>query len=163
MIKKNLPKKYFVGKVFLPSEIDDQRSFASQIMKVENDPIFNKWIEKNNFKQRSSLIVFGPETFMFWYGVLIDQDIDFPEKFSKYELPEAKVVEFTTENSDLNYFNQPINISISAFLKKLDQKNVTYHENMGEAENPYIISKVDLDTKKLTQILFLDASSEDNI
>ncbi|EFO69352.1 hypothetical protein HMPREF9212_0401 [Lactobacillus iners LactinV 03V1-b] len=44
------------------------------------------------------------------------------------------------------------------FLDKLNKENVTYHENLGESDVPYILEELDLDTKKLTQSLYLDAS-----
>lgn len=36
------------------------------------------------------------------------------------------------------------------------------YENLGDSEKPYVLAKLNLETKELAQILYLDASSDGN-
>jgi hypothetical protein len=36
------------------------------------------------------------------------------------------------------------------------------YENLGDSEKPYVLAKLNLETKELAQILYLDASSEES-
>lgn len=142
--------------------MDGQRSFSAQVQETENDPVFKKFLEKNKLtKQRASLVVFGPETFMYWYGVATDKKINqLPKQLSHYELPAAQVAEEETPNMNLAFFSQPLNFVIPTFLDKLAQAGVTYHENPGDSNTPYLLTTLDLSTKKLDQILYLESSLE---
>ncbi|EFQ47336.1 hypothetical protein [Lactobacillus iners] len=148
-----------IGKVFLPTDIDEQRSYAAAIQQVENDINFVNFLKENNLEhQRAALYVFAPDSFMYWYGVVVHQ---LPNEFKglrQFGLPSCKVANYITESQNLTHFLSPVNQTIPMFLDKLNKENVTYHENLGESDVPYILEELDLDTKKLTQSLYLDAS-----
>ena len=132
MKKEKYSAHNFIGKVFMPNQIDENKTYTAAIQEMENDPIFQKFIEDNGYEnERASLVVFGPENFMFWY-------------------------------SNLAFFSQPLNFVIPTFLDKLSKDGITMYENLGDSEKPYVLAKLNLETKELAQILYLDASSEDN-
>lgn len=149
-----------IGKVFLPNQMDNQRSFGQQVQETENDPIFKKFLEKNGLtNQRASLVVFAPDTFMFWYGVVTDKKIkQLPKQLNHFELPASEVAEIETDGMNLSFFSQPLNFVIPTFLDKLAQAQVTFHENPGDSQNPYLLTTLNLTNKKLEQVLYLDSS-----
>lgn len=140
--------------------MDDKHSYMTQIAEMENDPVFKKFLEDNKLSnQRASLIVFAPESFMYWYGIATSEDIqDIPKELMKYELPAAEVAEIEFENYNMTFFSQPLNFVVPTFMEQLSKNNVMVHENPGDSQNPYLLSKLDLQTKKLDQILYLDPS-----
>ena len=160
MKKEEFAALNFIGKVFLPGQIDENKSYGQQVQETENDPVFKKFIEKNGLSnQRASLVVFAPETFMFWYGVVTDKKINqLPKQLNHFNLPASEVAEIETNNMNLSFFGQPLNFVIPTFLDKLAQSDVVFHENPGDSKNPYLLTTLNLSTKKLAQILYLDAS-----
>lgn len=159
MKKENISAKNVIGKIFMPSQIDERRTFTASVQETENDPKFKKFIEKNGYtNDRAGLIVFGEGTFMFVYGVLTDANVAAPTGLSRYQLPAAEVAQVETDGMGLIYFSQPVNITVPTFLDKLTKENVTIYENMGDSETPYILSDLNLSTKKLTQTYYIRAS-----
>ncbi|EFR61353.1 hypothetical protein LBJG_01653 [Lactobacillus jensenii 1153] len=51
-----------------------------------------------------------------------------------------------------------MNSSIPSFLKEVTAEGIKVYENLGDSPLPYVLQKVDLDTKKLTQVLYLKVS-----
>ena len=164
MKKEKLGAMNFIGKVFLPAQIDKNKSYAQQVQETENDPNFKKFLEKNGFtNQRASLIVFAPETFMFWYGVVTEKNIkQLPKQLNHFVLPSCEVAEIDTDNMNMGFFSQPLNFVIPTFLDKLAQTDVVFHENPGDSKYPYFLNTLNLSTKKLAQMLYLDASEQNN-
>ena len=73
MKKEKYSAHNFIGKVFMPNQIDENKTYTIAIQEMENDPVFQKFIKDNGYEnERASLVVFGPENFMFWYGILAD-------------------------------------------------------------------------------------------
>ncbi len=149
-----------IGKVFLPNQMDNQKSFGQQVQETENDPIFKKFLDKNDLtNQRASLVVFAPDTFMFWYGAATDKKIkQLPKQLNHFELPASEVAEVETDGMNLAFFSQPLNFVIPTFLDKLAQAKVVFHENPGDSKKPYLLTTLNLSNKKLEQILYLDSS-----
>lgn len=164
MKKEKFSEMNFIGKVFLPAQIDKNKSYAQQVQETENDSVFKKFLEKNGFtNQRSSLIVFAPETFMFWYGIVTDKKINqLPKQLNHFTLPACEVAQIDTDNMNLGFFSQPLNFVIPTFLDKLAQTDVVFHENPGDSKYPYLLTTLNLSTKKLAQSLYLDASEQNN-
>lgn len=162
MEKKKLSEMNFIGKVFLPAQIDKNKSYAQQVQETENDPIFKKFLEKNGFtNQRASLIVFAPETFMFWYGIVTEKKIkQLPKQLNHFMLPAGEGAEIDTENMNIGFFSQPLNFVIPTFLDKLAQSDVVFHENPGDSKYPYLLSTLNLSTKQLAQTMYLDPDEQ---
>ena len=104
------------------------------------------------------MVVFGPENFMYWYGVLAPNVENIPGGLMKFELPKAKVAQEESDNQSLSAFSMPLNATIQAFLKKLIENGVKVYENIGDSDTPYVVQDLDLGNKKLTQTLYLKAS-----
>lgn len=161
MKKRNILAKNVVGKIFMPTQIDERRTFTASIQEAENDPKFKKFIEKNGYtNDRAALVVFGEESFMFVYGVLTDANVAAPTGLTRYQLPAAEVAQIETDDIGLVYFSQPVNVTIPAFLDKLSQEKLPIYENMGDSETPFILSDLNLSTKKLTQTYYIRASQD---
>lgn len=159
MNKKVLDKVTFVGRPFPDSLIDEQKTFAQANMQMESDPVFQKFLKDNNLENnRANMVVFGPENFMYWYGVLAPNVENIPSGLMKFELPKAEVAQEESDNQSLSSFSMPLNATIQAFLKKLIENGVKVYENVGDSDTPYVIQDLDLDNKKLTQTLYLKAS-----
>ena len=163
MKKEKYSAHNFIGKVFMPNQIDENKTYTIAIQEMENDPVFQKFIKDNGYEnERASLVVFGPENFMFWYGILADDKQMPVAGLNKFELPASEIAEIDTPDSNLEIFSQPINFVIPTFLDKLSKDVITMYENLGDREKPYVLAKLNLETKELAQILYLDASSEES-
>ena len=81
---------------------------------------------------------------------------------NKFELPASEIAEINTPDSNLAFFSQPLNFVIPTFLDKLSKDGITMYENLGDSEKPYVLAKLNLETKELAQILYLDTSSEES-
>ena len=94
---------------------------------------------------------------MYWYGVLADTD-KVPTGLMKFELPKAEVAEEEQENQNLVFFNLPLTSTVSSFVKKVVDSGIKVYQNLGDSDTPYMVWDLDMDTKKLTQDLYLKAS-----
>lgn len=157
-MKKNIDEKIFVGRPFPASLMNAQKSFMEANQQMENDETFQKFLADNNLEnKRTALIVSGPDSFMYWYGVLANTD-KVPTGLMKFELPKAEVAEEEQENQNLVFFNLPLTSTVSSFVKKVVDSGIEVYQNLGDSDTPYMVWDLDMDTKKLTQDLYLKAS-----
>ena len=157
MAKKEIESLTFIGRPFPYTMMDDQKTFGKVNMQMENDEDFQKFLQENGFeKQRSSMFVFGPESFMYWYGIVTNKDIETPKSMMKYVLPKGEIAE---EESDaqLNYFSLPAHYLVETFFKKLMKENISVFQNPGDSDTPYLVQDLNLDSKKLKQFWYLSA------
>ncbi|WP_294831726.1 hypothetical protein [uncultured Lactobacillus sp.] len=158
-MKKLQKKVTFVGRPFPDQLMDEQKTFNESNMEMEQNQVFQDFITKNNLTDsRSNMVVFGPENFMYWYGVIAANDIDVPKGLMKFVLPEAQVAIKEKENQNISFFSQPLNIVISQFLAAVADEGIKIYQNPGDSLTPYIVQTLNFDTKKLTQELYLEDS-----
>ena len=158
-MKKLQKKVTFVGRPFPDQLMDEQKTFTESNMAVEQDQTFLNFIAQNNLNNtRSSLVVFGPENFMYWYGVIAPNEIEVPRGLMKFVLPEAQVAVEEKDNQNISFFSQPLNIVISQFLATVADTGIKIYQNPGDSLTPYVLQNLDLKTKKLTQELYLEDS-----
>lgn len=157
-MKKTIDKKIFVGRPFPDSMMNAQESFMESNQQMENDEVFQKFLADNNLEnKRAAMVVSGPDSFMYWYGVIADVD-EAPAGLMKFELPKAEVAEEDEDNQSIVFFNLPLNSTVSRFTKKIVDSGIHVYRNLGDSDTPYILWDLNLDTKKLAQILYLKAS-----
>ncbi|MDO4912008.1 MAG: hypothetical protein Q3960_00455 [Lactobacillus sp.] len=149
----------FIGRLFFDSMMDESRSFAKANHEMENDEKFQAFLNEHNLNdQRSSLVVFGPENFVYWYGVVVPHgSISDLAGLMKFELPKAEVAT-ETQDGNISSLDLPLNHEIPAFLKKLTDKGIEVYENLGDSDTPYVLTTADTAEKKLTQVLYLKVS-----
>lgn len=158
-MKKLQKKVTFVGRPFPDHLIDEQKTFTESNMAMEQDQTFLNFIAQNNLNNtRSSLVVFGPENFMYWYGVIAPNEIEVPRGLMKFVLPETQVAVEEKDNQNISFFSQPLNIVISQFLATVADTGIKIYQNPGDSLTPYVLQNLDLKTKKLTQELYLEDS-----
>lgn len=159
-MKKIIDKKLFVGRPFPSSMMNAQKSFMESNQQLENDEVFQKFLADHDLEnKRTALIVSAPESFMYWYGVLLDdKPIDVPAGLMKFELPKAEIDEEEEENQNLVYFNLPLVSTVPNFVKKVVANGVKVYQNLGDSDTPYIVWDLNLDTKKLTQDFYVKVS-----
>ena len=158
-MKKLQKKVTFVGRPFPDQLMDEKKSFTESNMAMEQDQTFLNFIAQNNLNNtRSSLVVFGPENFMYWYGVIAPNEIEVPRGLMKFVLPEAQVAVEEKDNQNISFFSQPLNIVISQFLATVADTGIKIYQNPGDSLTPYIVQTLNCDTKKLTQELYLEDS-----
>ena len=159
-MKKTIAKKLFVGRPFPISMMNAQKSFMESNQQLENDEVFQKFLADHDLEnKRTALIVSAPDSFMYWYGVLLDdQPIEVPTGLMKFELPRAEVDEEEEDNQNLVYFNLPLVSTVPNFVKKVIASGVKVYQNLGDSDTPYIVWDLDLDTKKLTQDFYVKVS-----
>ena len=158
-MKKLQKKVTFVGRPFPDQLMDEKKSFTESNMAMEQDQTFLNFIAQNNLNNtRSSLVVFGPENFMYWYGVIAPNEIEVPRGLMKFVLPEAQVAVEEKDNQNISFFSQPLNIVISQFLATVADTGIKIYQNPGDSLTPYVLQNLDLKTKKLTQELYLEDS-----
>ena len=158
-MKKLQEKVTFVGRPFPDQLMDEQKTFNQSNMEMEQNQVFQDFITKNNLKNtRSSLVVFGPENFMYWYGVVASNETAVPKGLMKFVLPEAQVAIKEKDNQNISFFSQPLNVIISQFLAAVADEGIKIYQNPGDSLTPYVLQNLNLDTKKLTQELYLEDS-----
>ena len=158
-MKKLQKKVTFVGRPFPDQLMDEQKTFNQSNMEMEQNQVFQDFITKNNLKNtRSSLVVFGPENFMYWYGVVASNETAVPKGLMKFVLPEAQVAIKEKDNQNISFFSQPLNVIISQFLAAVADEGIKIYQNPGDSLTPYVLQNLNLDTKKLTQELYLEDS-----
>ena len=158
-MKKLQKKVTFVGRPFPDQLMDEQKTFSESNMAMEQDQTFLNFIAQNNLNNtRSSLVVFGPENFMYWYGVIAPNEIEVPKGLMKFVLPEAQVAVEEKDNQNISFFSQPLNIVISQFLATVADTGIKIYQNPGDSLTPYIVQTLNFATKKLTQELYLEDS-----
>ena len=158
-MKKLQKKVTFVGRPFPDQLMDEQKTFNESNMEMEQNPVFQDFITKNNLTNtRSNMVVFGPENFMYWYGVIAPNEIEVPKGLMKFVLPEAQVAITEKDNQNISFFSQPLNMVISQFLAAVADEGIKIYQNPGDSLTPYIVQTLNFDTKKLTQELYLEDS-----
>lgn len=148
----------FVGRPFSDQMIDEQKTYNNCNIELEQDQQFQQFLTDNELTNRSSMVVFGPENFMYWYGVLTSEVTELPQGLMKYTLPKAQVAVEEREQQNQSFFAQPLNMVIPQFLQTVREQGIQTYENPGDSLTPYFVQKLDLETKKLTQMLYLEVS-----
>ena len=158
-MKKLQKKVTFVGRPFPDQLMDEQKTFNQSNMEMEQNQVFQDFIAKNDLTNtRSNMVVFGPENFMYWYGVIAPNEVEVPKGLMKFVLPEAQVAVEEKDNQNISFFSQPLNIVISQFLATVADTGIKIYQNPGDSLTPYVLQNLDLKTKKLTQELYLEDS-----
>ncbi len=148
----------FVGRPFSDQMIDEQKTYNNCNIELEQDQQFQQFLTNNELTNRSSMVVFGPENFMYWYGVLTSEVTELPQGLMKFTLPKAQVAVEEREQQNQSFFAQPLNMVIPQFLQTVREQGIQTYENPGDSLTPYFVQKLDLETKKLTQMLYLEVS-----
>lgn len=148
----------FVGRPFSDQMIDEQKTYNNCNIELEQDQQFQQFLTDNELTNRSSMVVFGPENFMYWYGVLTSEVTELPQGLMKFTLPKAQVAVEEREQQNQSFFAQPLNMVIPQFLQTVREEGIQTYENPGDSLTPYFVQKLDLETKKLTQMLYLEVS-----
>lgn len=148
----------FVGRPFSDQMIDEQKTYNNCNIELEQDQQFQQFLTDNELTNRSSMVVFGPENFMYWYGVLTLEVTELPQGLMKFTLPKAQVAVEEREQQNQSFFAQPLNMVIPQFLQTVREQGIQTYENPGDSLTPYFVQKLDLETKKLTQMLYLEVS-----
>ena len=158
-MKKLQKKVTFVGRPFPDQLMDEQKTFNQSNMEMEQNQVFQDFIAKNDLTNtRSNMVVFGPENFMYWYGVIAPNEIEVPRGLMKFVLPETQVAVEEKDNQNISFFSQPLNMVISQFLAAVADEGIKIYQNPGDSLTPYIVQTLNFDTKKLTQELYLEDS-----
>lgn len=148
----------FVGRPFSDQMIDEQKTYNNCNIELEQDQQFQQFLTDNELTNRSSMVVFGPENFMYWYGVFTSEVTELPQGLMKFTLPKAQVAVEEREQQNQSFFAQPLNMVIPQFLQTVREQGIQTYENPGDSLTPYFVQKLDLETKKLTQMLYLEVS-----
>lgn len=148
----------FVGRPFSDQMIDEQKTYNNCNFELEQDQQFQQFLTDNELTNRSSMVVFGPENFMYWYGVLTSEVTELPQGLMKFTLPKAQVAVEEREQQNQSFFAQPLNMVIPQFLQTVREQGIQTYENPGDSLTPYFVENLDLETKKLTQMLYLEVS-----
>lgn len=157
MAKQTVEKLIFIGRPFPHTLMDEHRTFTQSNLQMENDEVFKKFLQDNDLEDtRSSMIVFGPENFMYWYGVVVEKELKVPNGLMKYVLPKAEI-DLETEKGNLTNFNLPQNYIVPTFFKKLEDEGIKVYENPGDSETPYLVQTLSLSKNELKQFWYLMA------
>ena len=146
-MKKNIESRLFIGRPFPAGLMNAQKSFMEANQQMENDETFQKFLADHNLENKRSVLVVSD----------VAKD-EVPTGLMKFELPAAEVAEEVEENQTLVFFNLPLTSTVPNFAKKVVASGIEVHENLGDSDTPYITWDLDMDTKKLAQVMYLKAS-----
>lgn len=151
MPKIKIASLTMVGRPFTPAMMDDNKSFGKVNAQMENDAVFQQFLKQHHLTdQRACLVEFAPDTFMYWYGVILPQTVKTPHGLMKYVLPKAEV-EQETSTGMANSFDLPLNFLVQDFFKKVVKTGLKVYQNPGYSKNPFLLQELILSKKKLTQ------------
>lgn len=158
MADKTIEPLMLVGRPFPPTMMNDNKSFQNVNAQMEADKDFKKFLAANNLAdQRTMMVEFAPNNYMYWYGVLAPKDAQVPKSLMKFELPKAEIAE--EEGTGMpNYFDLPLNFLVQDFFKKIMKRGIKVYQNPGDSDTPYFVQTLNLQTKKLTQFWYLQVS-----
>lgn len=158
MAKRQVPALLFIGRPFSDHLMDSKRTFSQPNIQMEKSTKFQSFLQQVHLtEQRTNLIVYGPEDFMYWYGVVLSQPVKhLPQGLFKYRLPKATVGQ-EVRPATLNWFSQPLNYVIPTFFNQLRKEGIKVYQNPGDSETPYFMQTLNLATKKLTQRWYFQA------
>lgn len=148
----------FVGRPFTPTMMNNG-TFSKVNMQMENDQHFQRFLRANHLaKKRASLVIFAPESFMYWYGVVTaKQNLTQLQGLMKFVLPAGQIVGQEGTGA-ANSLDLPLNFVVQRFFKKLIKRGFKVYQNPGDSDSPYFVQSLDLRQKKLTQFWYLKAS-----
>ncbi|GFZ26233.1 hypothetical protein [Lactobacillus corticis] len=148
-----------IGRPFPDSAIDAGRTFTQANSQMEQDEVFQKFLADNNLAdQRASLVVFGPENFMYWYGVCVPRgQVTKPAGLMSFDLPKAEVASVASTQT-MAFFSLPLNQVIPEFLEKAAEMGAKIYQNLGDSDTPYVLQRLNQAEKKLTQTVYLQVS-----
>lgn len=145
----------FIGRVFNDRQMDASRSFRAVNAACEKDAGLQRLFQQVP-GQRVNLLVYGPEDFTYWYGVLTKQALPKQPGILTYQLPPAKVAE-TAAAGDLSSFDLPLNYVLPKLLADIRAAGLQLPTNFGDSNTPFIVRQLDLQAKKITSRVYLAA------
>lgn len=155
MTKKTIEKLTFVGRPFMASIMDDQKTFTPSNSKMEQDPVFQAFLKQEGLEnQRATMVEFAPESFMYWYGIVSENEIKVPKGLMKFDLPAGEIAQ-EEEKGQLSLFNLPINFQVQSFFEKLINEGIKVYQNPGDSNTPYFVQKLTIDKQKIEQFWYL--------
>lgn len=154
----DLPSLQFIGRVFTDRQMASARSFQTANVNSEQDPNLQALVKKLGSQERANLIVFGPENFTYWYGILTRQRLPKQPGLLTYDLPAAQVAQ-TTAAGNLASFSLPLNHTLPLFLDQVRAAGINLPANFGDSNTPFILRTVDLQAKKIATRVYLAAES----
>lgn len=161
MEQKKLEKQTFIGKPFLQIAPNDGNGYFAAYQEVEVIAEFTALDDSNELdKNRAGLVIFGPETFMYWQGMLYKGKAELPKGLMKYELPESNAV-VDEKNGNESIFQLPLNLTIPTLLADIKKAGISVPENLGLSEKPYVLNVLYPDQQKYTAAVYLGDVIED--
>lgn len=154
-----LPSLHFVGRVFTGRQMTSARSFQTANLASEQDPHLQALVEKLGSQERANLIVFGPDNFAYWYGILTKGKLPKQPGLLAYDLPPAQAAQ-TTRAGNLAAFSLPLNQVLPLFLDQVRAAGIRVAANLGNSETPFVLRTIDLREKKITTRVYLAAKAE---
>lgn len=142
MEKQQQKQLKFIGKVAMPSMLEANGSFYSQFQELEDSQVLNQLDETNQLsKNRSSLVVFGPENYMYWQGLVYEGELaELPKGLMSYDLPESTVATMSQEISDYQ-FHTPLNFEVNQAFASAKKAGIEIPANLGLSEQPYLLQR----------------------
>ncbi|APT18896.1 hypothetical protein FC62_GL000540 [Amylolactobacillus amylotrophicus DSM 20534] len=161
MEQKKFEKLTFIGKPFLQIAPNDGNGYFAAYQEVEESADFVGLDETNDLERnRAGLVIFGPETFMYWQGMLYKGEADLPKGLMKYELPASNAV-VDEKNGNESIFQLPLNLTIPTLLADIKQAGIEVPANLGLSEKPYVLNVLYPDKQKHVTAVYLGDVIED--
>ncbi|WP_125605275.1 hypothetical protein [Lapidilactobacillus bayanensis] len=149
-----VPQLKIIGQVSLSSQIDPNGSFYSMWQELAADPqtakIDQQLLKDFGQTNRVGLVVFAPESYLYWSGVAVPADFTVPENWQSYILPAGRAFEF--QQAAPAFMPQiPVNLLLSKTFDQAKAEDVKLPESLGHAQQPYF-----LEESKFTDIEQID-------
>ena len=159
MQTKNYQELYFVGRPYQPNTMDENGSYQMAYQEMLTDPSFQEFqAEHAAADNLASLIVFGPENYLYWQGMILTADVEVPKGLFKYQLPESKVAEII-KPGNVSIFSQPLNFTVPVLLEDAKKAGIELPANLGLGQNPYVLNI--LRGTEVTSAIYLGTATAD--
>lgn len=163
MQETTINKLSFIGQPYTASMMDENGSYYSVYQELEANEDFASFDETNELaKNRAYLVIFGPENFMFWQGMLYQSkdEITVPAGLFKYDLPEGDVVKDVRPGSEI-IFSLPVGLTLQSLLDGVKKAGIDIPANLGLSEKPYLINGLNLEDNEQFTYVYKGATIDD--
>lgn len=111
-------------------------------------------------RNRTTLVVFSPYTFVAWAGALLPANTQVPEGLNAFDLPKSQVA--VLEQKASMQLPLPLNHLIASSLAKFEKSGVQLPEHLGQTDKPYFLESYLMDeageVTGVTQQVYLGVS-----
>lgn len=140
-----VPQLKIIGRIALANQLDPNGSFYSLWQDLNDDPqmaqVDQQLQEQVGQTNRVGLVVYAPESYLYWAGVAVPATFSTPQGWQSYLLPAGQAFEVTQATPE--FMPQiPLNFKLDQIFVQAEKENVQLPDSLGHAQQPYFLEEL---------------------